>query len=177
MTDVTAMFDKKLEEAQNEYGVELYTKDKKWTKLWKFLHGFLRLISGGKLDTFYDGYVTTVGNKIFFYAGWERHRVSPIDYVILCHELKHVKQADKYTTVLMAILYLFVFFPIGLAYFRYAMEREAYLESCRASLEVNLEPNVKHYIDALSGSGYFWAWPFRKSVRKWFYENWPPSEL
>jgi len=173
MTEIQDLFDKKLAEAQEEYGVELHTKDRKWTTLWKFIHGFLRLVSGGKLDTFYDGYITTVGNKIFFYAGWERHRVSPIDYVILCHELKHVEQFDKYTTGLMALLYLLFPLPIGLAYFRYLFERDAYLESYRASLEVNLVPNVSHYIDALTGSAYLWAWPFRKYVRRWFYENCP----
>lgn len=177
MTDIQDLFDKKLKEAEEQYGVELHTKDSKWTWLWKFIDGFLRLISGGKIDHFYTGYITTIGNKIFFQAGWKKYNVGPIDYVILCHELKHVEQFDKYTVILMALLYLLFPLPIGLAYFRYMFEREAFLESYRASLEVNLEPNVSYYIDQLTGSPYLWAWPFRKYVKRWFYENCPASEF
>jgi len=171
-------FHSTFERAHRDYGVTIHSKDKKQEWLWKAIDWVLRIVSFGKLKKASTKYTTTLGNRIYYPSGWSIDHITPNDYVILCHELKHVRQ---YITlgdgsvwcgfIIFILLYLFIPFPIGLAYFRYRFEREAYRISWYTALELGLKPNLDWYIDALSGSAYLWAWPFKKMVRTWFTQH------
>ena len=161
--------------ARREYGVKIYTKDTAWIVLWKVIDFILKIISFGKNNKFLTHYTTTIGNRIFYPVGWTFDRIDKKDYAILRHELVHVKQyhsgglgSFKLGVITMGILYIAVFLPIGLAWFRYYFERNAYLESIKAYKDVGITVKADRYVEYLTGSTYIWAWPFKKRVRKWF---------
>lgn len=163
-----------------ETGMEIYSKDQKWTALWKLIHGFLTIITIGKMRRFYTGFITTSGNKVFFPAGWDRTKVDHHDCQVLRHENKHIKQMLKcglgnihLGSVVFTLLYLFFPLPIGFAWFRYKMERDAYLVSYFANKEYGLstEGLITRYADLLSGPSYFWTWANRDAIVSWFSEN------
>lgn len=168
MALTTTLFYKKFAEAHRLHGLQVYAKDQKWTWLWRMIDALLNTFTGGKMNTFFTGYVTTVGHRVFFPAGWNSGAASRNDYIVLCHEIKHVEQFGKYGVVLMALLYLLFPLPVGLAYFRYRFEREAYVAGYRAAAGVGVGLNVDDFIAQLSGPAYFWAWPFKKNMKAWF---------
>lgn len=116
---------------------------------------------------FVYGFTTTVRNTIFVSPAWNDSSVyTPAERVaILKHERVHLRQARRYTWPLFAFLYLFIAFPIGLSYFRYRFEREAYLEDIRTGWNT-----VENVVQTLGGPLYLWCWP-KSWVRKWFEEN------
>ena len=117
-------------------------------------------------------YTTTIGSTIYVPDNWgERSESSRI--ITIRHEVVHLRQAKEY--FFFKFLYLFVFFPVGLAYYRMEFEKEAYEESMRAIAQLygadalrnaDRERIVRHFMSA----DYFWAWPFRKSIEKWYDE-------
>jgi hypothetical protein len=103
------------------------------------------------------------------------------DYCALSHELEHIKQYAKFGVVVFLLIYIFPFFPIGLAYGRYWLERQAYLAGILAAKSIEYEawarqhyletptPPLEKAIQACSTSPwYLWPWPFQASVRRWF---------
>ncbi len=109
---------------------------------------------------FMDHYWTTIGRTIYTpsYVG------DPYDHLsILEHELVHVDQYARWS-VLFLISYLALPLPIGLAWFRWKWEREAYLVQIRNSPDPAAE--ITRIVDSL-WSGYGWPWP-RKWMRAWF---------
>lgn len=83
---------------------------------------------------------------------------------IIRHELVHVKQAKKYP-IFWQFSYLFLFLPIGLAWFRWYWEREAYLT-------VNIQKygaDPDAVADTLSRM-YLWPWP-NSWMKRWFWDN------
>jgi hypothetical protein len=74
----------------------------------------------------------------------------------------------------MAVLYLLVPLPMGVAYFRARFEQEAYAESIRAAAEVwgaayPRRPEYRAYIVAqFLGPSYGWMWPFRRALERWY---------
>ena len=147
--------------------MQVYAKDQKWTWLWRVIDALLYALTGGRMNSFYTGYVTTVGNRIFYPAGWNHGAVSREDYIVLCHELRHVQQSEKYGTVGMALLYLLFPLPLGLAYFRYRFEREAFVAGYHAATGLGVTPNSKDFVTSMVGYAYLWTWPFKKSIRRW----------
>ena len=175
--DVNVLFKELVEYAQTTYGVQVISKRKYYT-FWKTLSVLLKILSFGKMTTFMTHYTTTIGPIIAFPVNWNPNKINKYLYVTLRHELKHVEQYAHagagnvwLGTLLAGFAYLFLPFPIFFAWFRYKMEREAYLESYRAAKECGYVPNVKHYIDVLTGSDYLWTWIFKDSVTKWFNKN------
>lgn len=156
----------------------VYAKDAKWPTFWKVLGFLMRVLSGWKVKEDQHKYITTIGNMIFYPAGWRVKTATEHDCAALRHELHHVYQYKKlgFGSVwlgfsIFLFLYLFIFFPVGLAWFRWRFERAAYLAGWNAAKELKLKwrPNVIDYINALTGPRYIWAWPFRKQVKRWFY--------
>jgi hypothetical protein len=94
----------------------------------------------------------------------------------LRHEAVHLRQFRKLTLPVMAVLYLLVPLPLGFAYFRARLEREAYAESIRAAAElwgisaVRAPQYRAHVIEQFVGPAYGWMWPFRTSVERWYDE-------
>ncbi len=122
-------------------------------------------------------YTQTIGMNIWKANNWDSYT----DYSKLStlrHEREHLLQFKKYTLLGMAFLYLFVFFPIGLAYFRAKFEREGMVASLHAKIEyygssqIVKDRSRDKYLKTLTSSAYLYAFPFKKVVLKWFEEDW-----
>lgn len=141
--------------------------DSSFMKLLGFL---LKLITLWQQDQFMTAFVTTVGTTVYTPAQWydwnDFNRA-----VILRHERVHMRQKQRYG-VFYLISYLLLPVPAVFAYYRTKFEMEAYAESMRAVHEnggdlYNVEFKnrmIRHFTSA----EYFWAWPFRKKIERWY---------
>jgi hypothetical protein len=118
-------------------------------------------------------YHTVIGDTLYVPPGWTG--MSDVDRVILLrHERIHLRQRRRLGTVLMTLVYLLPFFPLGLAYGRAWIEWEAYCETLRATAELRgieaaRAPALKREIVRRFVSGdYGWMWPFRRQVERWY---------
>jgi hypothetical protein len=151
--------------------LKIVRKDK--SRLHRAIHVALRALTLGKMRTYLDSFQTTIGYTIYVTADWES-RDPDQRYVTLRHEAVHVRQFRKLTIPVMALLYLFLPLPMGLAYFRARFEKEAYAESIRAAAEVwgmdyPRRPEYRTFvIDQFMGPSYGWMWPFRTSLERWY---------
>lgn len=176
------LFAKEWKAAAEKYGIQIRSKDTYCRKLWKVCDFLLRVITFNQMRGFYTDFTTTTGLTIVFPAGFRPQTAAKKDIIVLRHEMKHVKQClalgfgnATLGKIIMAILYFCIPFPIGLAWFRYKFEREAYRISWYAARELGFKPDLNYYIELLTGPKYVWAWPFKKQVTKWFKENCKPS--
>lgn len=136
----------------------------------KAIDVFLRIITFNTMQKFMTDYTTTVGYTVYVGRGWysrsEKSRV-----ITLRHERVHMRQRKKYGFVLFSFLYLLCA-PTLFAYWRAKFEKEAYEESMRASAELYgahmLQAIRGNIVDHFLSADYFWMWPFRKSVEKWY---------
>ena len=143
------------------------------SRLHRIIDRVLVVVTFGQMRTYLDGYQTTIGNTVYVTSDWDDW---PPDrrYVTLRHEAVHLRQFRKYSLPLMAVLYVLLPLPLGLAYFRARFEQEAYAESIRAAAEVwgNAKPRMadyrNHVIEQFMGPSYGWMWPFRKSLERWY---------
>jgi hypothetical protein len=153
---------------------KIVPKSESW--LSKTINVLLLIITFGQQKTFMSRYTTTIGNTIYTPANWDK-RPETSRLAILRHERVHLRQAKKYTRFFFSFLYLFVFFPTVFAYFRKKFEQEAYEESIRARIEYSGIEYVKRseykafLVKQLTSAQYFWTWPFKKSIEKWFDET------
>jgi hypothetical protein len=94
--------------------------------------------------------------------------------VTLRHERIHLRQRRRLGSVLMSVIYLLPFFPLGLAYGRARLEWEAYAETLRATaefhgLEAARSPELRRRIvRRFTGPDYGWMWPFERRVQAWY---------
>jgi hypothetical protein len=174
---MSKLFEEEVERAYQEQHIIVKTK-RSYYNVWKAIDIFLRIITFGKQNRFMTHYTTTIGRTVYFPVSFVRSKASAYDYVTLRHERKHTSQVEKLGLgniwiglIIFGLLYFAVFLPAGLAYFRYRFEREAYLESFRACKKVGITPDINFYVKVLTGPDYFWTWPFKKSVRRWFLKN------
>jgi hypothetical protein len=141
------------------------------SKLWRVLQAIVKVLTFGKVPNFLNNFSTTLGHTVYLKDGIEGINL----YSHLVHELVHVKQAEKYSTPLFMLLYVLAPLPIGLAWFRWKFEREAYLEGGKAYLEFLPELDKSLYADHvaenLGGVNYLFAWPFKKKIRAWILSN------
>ena len=179
--DSRKLFVEKYQELRKEHNVRIYSKDLKLSWVWALVHWILFIFSLGKNNTFMSRSVITVGRFIFFYSGWRIEYASLNDYSALCQEEDHVIMAKKFGlgsmfigTIVMILLYLLFPLPIGLAWFRYAIERSAFRVSYLTDKKLGLNASYLPYVDILTGPGYLWAWPFKKQVLRWFEKNCGP---
>jgi hypothetical protein len=150
---------------------EVREKSRNWHQ--RLIHKLLCAITFGKQRFYLSDYHTTLGQKVFVPTCW--HYESDEDrYIIMRHERVHIRQFKKYSWVGMTILYLFVFFPFGLSYFRMKFEKDAFEETIRATCEIKgveaiRDPRFKHRIvRSFTGPYYGWMWPFRSRINKWY---------
>jgi hypothetical protein len=142
------------------------------SKLMTFINGFLKVITFGQMKTFMDSFVTTIGNTVYVPDSWDSK--SPAGKAItIRHERVHMQQSKKYGRIAFSLLYLLTPLPTIAAYYRTKFEKEAYEESLKAYNEYYgkkfftqaLKDNiVQHFTTA----EYFWMWPWKKSVEKWY---------
>ncbi len=133
----------------------------------------LRIVTLGRMRTYLDSFQTTIGRTVYVTPDWDS-----IDgdqrYVTLRHEAVHLRQFRKFTLPGMALLYVLLPLPMGLAWFRAYFEKEAYAESIRAAAEVwgpayPRRPAYREYvIGQFLGPSYGWMWPFRGQLERWY---------
>lgn len=136
----------------------------------RFLNSLLGIVTLGAASEFMTGYNTTVGNTIYTPSSWDTKPLVE-RAVEIRHERTHMRQARKYGRIGFSLLYLFVFLPIGLAYFRARFEFEAYVEQMHACREYGLPiDNVfrEHVISKFTSPIYGWMFPFRTEVSLWY---------
>lgn len=152
-------------------GFRIVRKDR--SRMHRVIHRALVILTFGRMRSYLDAYQTTIGRTVYVTADWDDW---PADrrYVTLRHEAIHLRQFRRYTLVGMALLYVLLPLPIGLAWFRARFEWEAYAETIRAAAEV-WGPDVpraaayrRHVIEQFVGPSYGWMWPFRRSVERWY---------
>lgn len=157
------------------YGLVVEPKESKW--YWRFAGFLLKIISFGKID-FMNTFFSTFGNRIGTTPSWDT-MWSGTRYEILCHEMEHMRQKKVLGlgniwlgTIIMGFAYLFLPFPVGLAWCRAYFEKKAYTESVRAILHVggleharaSKENIVRNFLDV----SYLFMWPFKSHMNKWF---------
>jgi hypothetical protein len=137
------------------------------------IHWALMLLTAGGQREFLTGYYTVLGDTLYVPDSWDalsdRERV-----ILLRHERVHLRQRRRYGMLGMTFLYLFPFFPLGLAYGRARIEWEAYVETLRATAELEGLPAARalreRIVSRFTGPAYGWMWPFRRHVERWYEE-------
>jgi len=140
-----------------------------------WIHRALMLITFGRLNAYLDGYQTTLGRTIYVTPDWQQ--LDPDQRrITLEHERVHLRQFQKFTTVGMALLYLFLPLPMGLAYFRARFEKQAYAQTIRATARIRGLDAAKssalreQILSQFVGPSYGWMWPFPKQLNRWYDE-------
>lgn len=134
------------------------------------IHQLLRVVTLGAQSSYLGSYVTTLWHTIYVTDDWDAR---PIEdrYATLRHELVHVRQFERWG-VLMAVSYLLLPLPLGLAWFRMRFEREAYEETLRVWHELGgraaAERLRAHVIAQFTSGAYGWMWPFPRAMGRWF---------
>ena len=132
----------------------------------------MRLIGFFAGADFMSSYVTTLWSQtVYLPSNWDSYG-DDSKCSLLRHERVHMRQAKKLTYPLFAFLYLLVFFPIGLAYFRARFEMEAYTESLAADKDYGDDYSSADkrawWVGHFTSSAYGYMWPFPSTVGKWF---------
>lgn len=133
----------------------------------------LRVLTLGRMTSYLDSYQTTIGNTVYVTSDWDAWEPDR-RYVTLRHEAIHLRQFRRYTLPGMAVLYVLLPLPMGLAWFRAWFEREAYAETIRAAAEVygpgypRRTEYRRYVIEQFMGPSYGWMWPFRRSLERWY---------
>jgi hypothetical protein len=161
-----------LEEIQREFpGFRLIRKDA--SRFQRAIHAGLRVVTAGQMNSYLDGYQTTIGFRVYVTSDWDER--SPDDrYITMCHERIHLRQFRRYSLLGVAVLYLLLPLPLGVAFFRARFEQEAYAESIRAAAEIYGPGHVargafrEHVIRQFIGPAYGWMWPFRRRLEHWY---------
>ncbi len=152
-------------------GFRIVRKDR--SRLHRVIHRVLVLVTFGRMRDYLESYQTTIGRTIYVTSDWDDWAADR-RYVTLRHEAVHLRQFRKLTLPVMAVVYIFLPLPMGLAYGRARLEWEAYAETIRAAAEV-WGPAVPrgasyraHVIEQFTGPSYGWMWPFRTQVERWY---------
>jgi hypothetical protein len=164
-------YDALVAKLEREYGLRIVRKDQ--SRLHRAIDVALRIVTFGQMRDYLTSYQTTIGRTVYVTPDWEATDRDE-RYVTLRHEAIHLAQFRRYTLPLMALLYLAVPLPLGLAYFRARFEQEAYAETIRAAAEVwgvavpSSARYRAHVIDQFVGPSYGWMWPFRGALERWY---------
>jgi hypothetical protein len=145
------------------------------SRLHRAIHRVLVIVTFGQMRDYLEGYQTTIGKTVYVTSDWD---AQPADrrYVTLRHEAVHLRQFRKLTLPVVAVIYVLLPLPMGLAYGRAALEKAAYAETIRAAAEVWGPATPRgasyraHVIEQFMGPSYGWMWPFRKHLERWYDE-------
>jgi hypothetical protein len=148
-------------------GIRIRRKDQVWHQ--RAIHHLLRLATLGGQRRYLSHYVTTIGETVYVTPDWEARSLAD-RYATLRHERVHLEQFRRYGLVPMAIAYLFLPLPFGLAWCRMRLEREAYEETIRVHHELGTIGGQlrTHVIDQFATGSYGWMWPFPRAVGRWY---------
>jgi hypothetical protein len=169
---VEARYRALVEEIRTEFpGFRLVAKPE--SALQRMIHVALSILTFGGQRAYLDGYQTTIGQTVYVTRDWDL-RPAAERYVTLRHERIHLRQFARFGLVGMALLYLLLPLPLGLAWFRARFEWEAYAESIRAEAEVHGRAAAadarfrERIVCAFTSGAYGWMWPFRRAVESWY---------
>ena len=152
-------------------GFRIVRKDR--STFHKAIHYALIGLTLGRMRTYLDSFQTTIGRTVYVTADWDSIDADQ-RYVTLRHEAVHLRQFRKFTLPGMAVLYVLLPLPMGLAWFRAYFEKEAYAESIRAAAEVwgpaypRRAAYREYVIGQFLGPSYGWMWPFRGQLERWY---------
>jgi hypothetical protein len=143
------------------------------SSLHRAIHWTLFAVTFGRMRDYLDSYQTTLGRTVYVTSDWDQWE-DDRKYVTLRHEAVHLRQFRRFTIPGMALLYILLPLPMGLAWCRAAFEKAAYAESIRAAAEV-WGPSYprrtefrEHIIRQFLGPSYGWMWPFRAGLERWY---------
>ena len=152
-------------------GLRIVRKDR--SALHKAIHHVLRVLTIGRMTSYLDAFQTTIGRTVYVTPDWDDWD-DDRRYVTLRHEAVHLRQFRTFSVPGMAVLYVLLPLPMGLAWFRAYFEKAAYAESIRAAAEVwgPGYPRSTEYrrqvIEQFTGPSYGWMWPFRGALERWY---------
>ncbi len=134
----------------------------------------LAAITLGGQRSYVTRYHTVLFGTLWVSPAWQT-MTDDERYILLRHERVHLRQRARMGDVAMAFVYLVPWFPLGFAYGRARIEWEAYIETIRATAEVQgmaAAAGLKdHIVRRFTGPDYGWMWPFPKTVGRWFDET------
>jgi hypothetical protein len=161
-----------LEEIQAEFpDFRVVRKDQ--SRLHRAIHYGLVAVTLGGMRTYLGSYQTTIGKTVYVTGDWDG-RAADERYVTMRHERVHLRQFQRYGLVGMALLYVLMPLPMGLAYFRARFEMEAYEETIRAAAAIYGIEHVRsagfrdYVVRQFVSPSYGWMWPFRRRVEAWY---------
>jgi hypothetical protein len=150
-------------------GVRLVPKAEVWHQ--RLFHHLLRAVTLGGQSVYLGRYVTTLGRTIYVTPDWEERPFGE-RWATLRHERVHVAQFRRYGLLPMALAYLLLPLPFGLAWCRMRLEREAYEETVRAHFELGgrlaVERLRPHVLRQFTSGAYGWMWPFPRALARWY---------
>ena len=150
----------------------LFTVVEKENSSFMRLIGFLlKVVTFGKMTAFMTSFTTTIGWTMYVSSNWSSY--SPLEQAVtMRHERVHLRQQQRYSRVGFALLYLFAFLPLGLAWFRARFEMEAYTETLKAYRQYGADitgPALRaSIISQFTSANYGWMWPFRTYMEHWY---------
>jgi len=146
-------------------------KKKRESRLQRAIHAALVVLTLGGQRRYLSEYHTVLFGTLWVPDGWDA-MTDEAKYVLLRPERVHLRQRARMGDFAMALVYLLPFLPLFLAYGRARLEWEAYVETIRATVEVDgpeaaaaLRPRL---IRRFTGPDYGWMWPFRAQVERWY---------
>ncbi len=158
-----------LVEELDRQGVVIVEKQRVWHQ--RALHWLLRAVTLGGNSHYLDRYVTTLGDRIYVTPDWQL-RSTADRLATLEHEWVHVQQFRRWGFLPMAVAYLLLPLPIGLAWCRMRFERAAYEQSIRVHHRIGgrvaTERIRAHVIHQFTSGSYGWMWPFPRAVARWY---------
>jgi hypothetical protein len=150
-------------------GVRVVPKHRAWHQ--RAIHHALRVVTLGGQRRYLHAYVTTIGRTIYVTPDWDERSIED-RWMTLRHERVHVAQFRRYGLVPMAVAYLLLPLPFGLAWCRMRLEREAYAETVRCAFELGGRAATTrlraHVIAQFTSGAYGWMWPFPRAVARWY---------
>jgi hypothetical protein len=137
------------------------------------IHVALAVLTVGGQRVYLTRYHTVLFGTLWVPDAWDA--MSDDDrYILLRHERVHLRQRKRMGDLWMSFVYLVPFFPLFFAWGRARIEWEAYVETIRATAEVqgiDAAANLRaHIVKRFTGADYGWMWPFPGAVNRWFDE-------
>jgi hypothetical protein len=145
------------------------------SRLHRVIHYALIGLTLGRMRSYLDSFQTTIGSTVYVTPDWDAWSADE-RYVTLRHEAVHLRQFRRFTLPGMALAYIFLPLPMGLAWCRARLEWEAYAESVRAAAEVwgpdhPRRPAYRaHVLAQFTSAAYGWMWPFPRQLERWYDE-------
>jgi hypothetical protein len=147
--------------------LRIFRKDEIWHQ--RAIHYLLCVATFGAQRRYLQDYVTTLGQSIYVTPDWDRRSLAD-RYATLRHEAVHLEQFRRYGLLPMAVAYLLLPLPFGLAWCRMRLEREAYEETIRVHHALGtLGAHLRdHIVGQFTSGAYGWMWPFPTAIARWY---------